>query len=137
LTFFEGSEARTSAEAAVGWENLVRPVMSDNCGKYRDELSTREQRTVERIAGLPLRQLGYQLDFAPQTSGSESDLAGKLYRAMRTAIQQLLRGPAGIRELRQRTKRLQGLRDVTQRASRQAPVWRQSDSSSSQSGPMR
>ena len=34
LQFFSGKEAKTSADTAIGWKNLVKPVMTDNFAKY-------------------------------------------------------------------------------------------------------
>ena len=123
LEFFSGKEATTSANAAIGWKNLVKPVMTDNFAKYRAELSSREQRIVERIAGRPLEQLGYELDHPRQSWNGEADLVGKLWRAGRAAVQQLARGREGIQELKQRTHRLKGLRNIAARVSSRAPVW--------------
>lgn len=132
LKFYEGAEAKTSADAAVGWENLVKPVMKQNTAKYKDNLSNREQQTIERIAGVPMVQLGYELDHPPTKPLFDVSTFGKLFRAGRVAIKQLLRGPAGIAELKQRTKRLAGLREIIKRKNNDHPDW--SGSLAKQSG---
>ena len=123
LKFYEGREAKTSAEAAVGWANLTKPILSQNTAKYKSELSQREQRQIESIAGVPLKQLGYCLDYPISKPLFDPSTIGKLYRAGRVAIKQLLRGKAGIDELKQRTKRLSGLREIINRKSNDHPDW--------------
>lgn len=125
LKFYEGKEAQTSADAAVGWKNLVQPILSDNTAKYKKELSRREQRQIESIAGVPLTQLGYALDHPVSKPWFDPSTIGKLYRAGRVAIKQLLRGKAGIEELKQRTRRLRGLREIMNRKQNDHPDWSQ------------
>ena len=123
LKFYEGKEAKTSADAAVGWENLVKPIMGKNTSKYKSDLSKREQRAIERIAGVPLLQLGYSLDHPIKKPLFDPSTFGKLYRAGKVAIKQLLRGSEGIAELKKRTKRLSGLREIMNRMQNDHPDW--------------
>ena len=123
LKFYEGKEAKTSADAAVGWKNLVKPILSGNTAKYKKELSRREQRQIESITAIPLTQLGYPLDHPVARPWFDPSTIGKLYRAGRVAIKQLLRGRAGIEELKQRTKRLSGLREIMNRKQNDHPDW--------------
>ena len=125
LKFYEGKEAKTSANAAVGWKNLTKPILADNTAKYKTELSRRELRQIESIAAVPLKQLGYPLEFPISKPWFAPSTIGKLYRAGQVAIKQLLRGREGIAELKQRTKRLSGLREIMNRKQNDHPDWSQ------------
>ena len=130
LQFHKGKEAKTSADAAVGWNNLVKPILSNNSARYKKELSRREQRKIESIACSPMQQLGYQLDHKRSTPILEPDFFGKLIRAGRVAVKQLFRGREGIRELKMRTKRLSGMRNIINRVQNEQPVWSKPNSNS-------
>ncbi|MEM9411515.1 MAG: sulfotransferase [Planctomycetota bacterium] len=130
LKFYQGKEAKTSAEAAVGWKNLVKPILSENIGKYKIELSRKEIRKIEKISALPLLQLGYELDFALTMPWFDPSIVGKLYRAGRVALKQLMRGREGLEELKKRTSRLSGLREIINRKQNDHPKWFQPQSKS-------
>jgi hypothetical protein len=123
LEFHKGSEAKTSADAAIGWKNLTSPVMKDNRGKYLKELSVGEQKAIERIAGRQMLQLGYKPGQVHDLGAAQSGTLAKLFRAGRAAIPQLLRGPAGVQELKKRAKRLAGMREIMIRAGKHNPEW--------------
>lgn len=123
LEFYKGDEAKTSADAAIGWKNLTNPVMANNHGKYLSELSIGEQKAIERIAGRQMLQLGYDPIRVHDLSAAQSGTFAKLFRVGRAAIPQLLRGPAGIKELKKRAKRLAGMREIMIRAGRHNPQW--------------
>ena len=123
LSFHEGREAKISADAAIGWTNLTKPVMGENTRKWERELSRGEIRTIERIAGAPMRALGYDPEIATDIATTEQDTLGKVWRAARGALTQIKRGRDGIDELKLRAKRLKGLRQIMLDASRSHPRW--------------
>lgn len=123
LEFYKGSEAKTSADAAIGWKNLTSPVMKANHGKYLKELSIGEQKTIERIAGRQMLQLGYAPGHVHDLGAAQSGTIAKLFRAGRAAVPQLLRGRAGVQELKKRAKRLAGMREIMIRAGKHNPEW--------------
>ncbi|PQJ33266.1 hypothetical protein BSZ35_00420 [Salinibacter sp. 10B] len=89
LYFHETEEAVQQAQKSEYWENLSKPVMSDNKAKFRDQLSAREIRIFESVAGELLDLLGYPLTTQPE----ERQLAlwqRGLYR-LRNEIQSLLK----------------------------------------------
>jgi hypothetical protein len=61
LYFHETEEARDEAEKTEYWENLSQPVMSDNKGKFYDQLSEKEVRIFETVAADELAMLGYPI----------------------------------------------------------------------------
>lgn len=123
LEFHQGREAKTSADAAIGWKNLTKPVMTGNRGKYREELSAGEIRAIERIAGRQMLQLGYKPEFVTDLSAQQTGTLRKLSNAGRAAVPQLMRGPAGVKELKKRARRLAGMREIMVRAGRNNPEW--------------
>jgi len=65
LYFHETKEAVKQAQKSEFWENLSKPVMSDNKGKFRRQLSSRELWIFEAVAGEFLDLLGYPLAHPP------------------------------------------------------------------------
>lgn len=63
LGFHKLDETQEAADKTVFWENLSKPVMSDNKGKFYDQLTERERQIFESVAGNGLEMLGYPLQF--------------------------------------------------------------------------
>lgn len=59
LRFHEEDEAKEEADRTEYWENLDRPVMRGNKGKYRDQLTEGQVEVFEAEAGSLLELLGY------------------------------------------------------------------------------
>lgn len=59
LRFFETAEARRSGELARDWRNTAGPILRDNFGKYRTQLTREEIGLVEAVARPQMRALGY------------------------------------------------------------------------------
>lgn len=61
--------ARKGAGLSESWENTGRPLLRNNTGKYKTELSPEELASVEAVAGEVMDQLGYarELDPPPAT----------------------------------------------------------------------
>lgn len=67
LGFYENELTRRNAQTLPAWENLGKPVMSDNFGKYRDALSAEEIALVETICLPEMLALGYEPDTPEDT----------------------------------------------------------------------
>lgn len=65
LDFHRRPDAQRHAAASKSWENVARPVMAGNHGKYRDGLSEDEIRHVEWVCGDEMDRLGYARDHDP------------------------------------------------------------------------
>lgn len=61
LAYHERSDTEQMASRAHMFENLSRPIMSDNYGKFHDELPAKELKIVEKVAREPLQYFGYEL----------------------------------------------------------------------------
>lgn len=89
LYFHETDEAVEQAQKSKYWENLSKPVMSDNRAKFRDQLSTREVQIFEAVAGELLDLLGYPLTTAPEDR--EMALWQRALYRLQNVIQSLLK----------------------------------------------
>lgn len=63
LDFHDSDEARNTAAASTLWENVTRPLIAHNHGKYLDELAEEEVRVIESLAGREMDELGYTRAF--------------------------------------------------------------------------
>lgn len=61
LDFYRSNGSKSTAAAGEMWQNLSKPIMSDNKGKFHAELSLDELETFELIAHDVLKKLGYPL----------------------------------------------------------------------------
>jgi len=61
LTFFEKPAARELSQWSRSWENVSRPVLQNNSGKFRSELSPLDIRIIESVARQAMEQFGYAL----------------------------------------------------------------------------
>jgi hypothetical protein len=62
LDFHNSKESQATASAGEMWENLAKPIIKDNTGKFRKELSGEEINIFECINHQTLTELGYALD---------------------------------------------------------------------------
>lgn len=62
LDFHNSKESQATANAGEMWENLAKPIIKDNTGKYRKALSVEEISIFECINAQTLTSLGYALD---------------------------------------------------------------------------
>lgn len=63
MSYHESDESRETANSGLMWQNVVKPVLSDNHNKFLKELSEEDIRIFERVAGDTLETLGYELHF--------------------------------------------------------------------------
>ncbi len=69
LAFHAGEGAAAQAAASETWRNLDRPLMRDNCGKWRRGLAAAEASWVEAVCGDLMPLFGY----GPETGVTEDD----------------------------------------------------------------
>ena len=62
LDFHHSKESKATANAGEMWKNLAKPIIKDNTGKFRKELSMEEINIFECINHQTLSDLGYALD---------------------------------------------------------------------------
>lgn len=61
LNFFETKEAKKSSSISTAWKNTASPIMKNNLGKFKTELSKREIDLFEAIAAPELDFFSYRL----------------------------------------------------------------------------
>jgi len=122
LSFHSTEEARRSAGRVADWENLARPMLHDNFGKYRRQLSPRQIRTVETIARRPMQLLGYPFDFEARRRSWWADVP-RVLRGAPALAALAVSGKEGRAEFRLRLARLKKLRAVEQRAEMSPVPW--------------
>lgn len=62
LQYYASSESQKTASSGEMWKNVAKPIIANNMGKYRHELSGEEIEIFESVAGECLRHLGYKTD---------------------------------------------------------------------------
>lgn len=75
LDFHKTSEAINAAKSSELWGNVISPIIKDNSKKYKKEMSSKDIRIFESVAGSILDQLGYERDFVAR--GEELDYSSK------------------------------------------------------------
>ena len=65
LAFHEGASAKEAAGSSEYWQNLSRPLLRGNYGKYKKLMTRGQVRRFEAIAGYDLERLGYACDNEP------------------------------------------------------------------------
>jgi len=66
LEYHRLNEAKKSGSLSISWENTAKPVISDNNGKFRKQLSVQEILQFEAITLDELQQLGYETVNSPE-----------------------------------------------------------------------
>jgi hypothetical protein len=63
LEFYKAPNVARNAQWNTAWADLSGPILSENFGQYRRELSEAEIRYVEAVCAPEMRALGYEPDF--------------------------------------------------------------------------
>lgn len=61
--FYRDGLTRENAQKQRAWSNLEKGIISNNSGKYRENLSSEEVMTVEKLCFYEMRYLSYQPEF--------------------------------------------------------------------------
>ena len=64
LNYYQSNESHKTAESGKMWENVEKPVMKDNTGKYKSEFSHFDLQLFERIAGDTMDRLAYKREIS-------------------------------------------------------------------------
>ncbi len=108
---FSSDAHRDEARRIANWENVAGEIRRTNHGKFRDQLSRRQVRHIERRLAFEMRVLGYEPLECSEPS-SPTDLIGKLTRALRGSARLLFGGRQRREELAVRIRRLRSLRKI-------------------------
>ncbi len=66
LEYYKSSESQRTAVSGHMWENLTKPIMKDNTGKFLKEMTRKDLVIYESVAGDMLERLGFQLITPPE-----------------------------------------------------------------------
>ena len=80
--FYKSDESKRTAAGGRMWENVAKPIIKDNYGKFLKELSREEILIFEKVAGETLLKLGYPLHILSSyddRSFSEQEISGFLF----------------------------------------------------------
>lgn len=77
LAFHEDEKVKGNASRLRNWENLARPVMGANSGKFEGALSDSEIRYLELVCGPLMEQLGYEPS-RESTGASREELLARI-----------------------------------------------------------
>jgi len=61
LEYYKSNESKSTASSGDMWKNVTLPIIRNNVGKFKDELTDYEIDIFENISGVMLIKLGYRL----------------------------------------------------------------------------
>jgi hypothetical protein len=100
LTFNTRRDVVASAAEGGPLENLKRPLMSDNFGKYKSTLSRTKVRIIEAELGGLIRRFGYDLDFPEaQATDHRYSMLARLFASFEHPFHGWRRDPHGRNSL--------------------------------------
>lgn len=74
LHYYDSKESNMTANAGEMWENVKRPIINNNSGKYLSQMSAGDVDIFERVAGDMLLKLNYKLLNSPKTGANNFTL---------------------------------------------------------------
>jgi hypothetical protein len=112
LDYYHSEESHKTAHSGVMWENVEKPLISNNYNKYLKELSSADIQLFEQVAGDTLEELGYQLTFPKNTQNMFSPEEIRSFSEINTKLKQearLLSKPEDLAKRRNLELHLQGI----------------------------
>ncbi|MFB6258276.1 MAG: sulfotransferase [Flavobacteriales bacterium] len=100
--YYRDQNVKSDASSGHLWENLDRPMMRDNSGKFRSELGKGRIRTFEKVAGHMLLRTGYEAE-NPELIGRKVPKGAEFYYRAFNKLDRFLKG----RHTRKREKGIQ------------------------------
>lgn len=65
MSYYKSQESHRTAESGKMWENVIKPVIKNNSGKFLAELTHNDLQIFETVAGDMLEKLGYKRAISP------------------------------------------------------------------------
>lgn len=116
LSFYNSHESKATAAAGEMWQNLEKPIMSNNTGKFHKELAAEEIEIFELVNQNVLQKLDYPL-FTPLTNIQLlSEDAIEQYDADNKILKKEILAKARKSDLEHREPQLVILRKIKERA---------------------
>jgi hypothetical protein len=112
LDYYHSEESHKTAHSGVMWENVEKPLISNNYNKYLKELSPADIQLFEQVAGDTLEELGYSLTFPKNTQNMFSPEEIRSFSEINTKLKQearLLSKPEDLAKRRNLEMHLQSI----------------------------
>ncbi|MDH5608629.1 MAG: sulfotransferase [Cyclobacteriaceae bacterium] len=74
LEYYKSDESERTAQSGEMWQNVTKPILKDNHGKYANILSESEIKMFESICGNLLNDFGYMAHSVPETTFRASEI---------------------------------------------------------------
>lgn len=81
LEFYKQNSAKDIAYKSNFWKNLSKPLMTNNSNNFRKEMSQKEIKLFESVAGSHLKYLGYDCNYYPELITNTTLIKQILYKA--------------------------------------------------------
>lgn len=115
LNFYNSNESKATAAAGEMWQNLEKPIINNNTGKFHKELSAEEIEIFELVGHEVLKKLHYPL-FTPLTNtGLISPPVIENYNTENDRLKKQILTNARPSDLEKRAQQLQILQDIRQK----------------------
>lgn len=118
LDFYRSNGSRATAAAGEMWQNLSKPIMSDNKGKFHSELSHDELEIFELVAHDVLKKLGYPVFTTLTSTSLISEGAVAAYDVINGHLKKEILLNARSADLEKRESQLAIVNDIKQSAFR-------------------
>lgn len=112
LSFYNSNESKATAAAGEMWQNLEKPIMTNNKGKFHKELTPREIEIFELLSHQVLTRLDYPLFTPLNNTGLLTTDAIDAYDAENKALKKEVLSNARQSDLDRRELQLQILADI-------------------------
>lgn len=112
LDFYNSNESKTTAAAGEMWQNLEKPILSDNSRKFHKELTRDEIEIFELVSHDVLVKLNYPLFTSLTNTGVMSQEAIGKYNFLNEMLKKEIMLKAKKSDLEKRASQLQILRGI-------------------------
>ncbi len=112
LDYYQSKESQNTAMSGKMWQNVEKPLITDNFNKFRKELDNDDIALFERVAGDTLEKLGYSRCFPTKTQGNFSTEEIAAFTELNQSLKQQARQMQKPEDLQKRKKQedlLQGI----------------------------
>jgi len=116
LCFYNSNESKTTAAAGEMWQNLEKPIMRNNTGKFLKELTTDEIELFEMINKSVLTKLAYPLITGTNNISLLSPGAIEQYHVVNAQLKKQAVADARQSDLDKRDLQLQIIKSIKETA---------------------
>jgi hypothetical protein len=113
LDYFHSEESHKTASSGVMWQNVKKPIISDNFNKFKKELIPQDILLFEQVAGDTLEKLGYSRSFPNNGQHVFSSEDIKLFSELNKKLKQEARlqlKPEDLEKRKNQEELIQGIK---------------------------